>query len=74
MYPAYASLARIQLDPADIAGTRKLAETAVKARAPSAFDKVMQRQAASLLKSLAGGNGKAAAKEAKLLAPFGRVR
>lgn len=73
-FPAVASLHRIQLDPGDVAGTRRLAETAVKARADTPIDRLMQKQAAILLESLRKGDGKAAAKIAKLLLPFGRLR
>lgn len=72
--PALASLHRIQLDPADIAGARRLAEAAVAAGATTPLDRVMQRQAATLLASLRKGNGKTSAAVAKLLLPFGRLR
>jgi len=71
--PALASLQRIQLDPADVDGARRLAEVALKAGAPTSFDRLMQKQAATLLNVLHTGNGKAAAAAAKLLMPFGRV-
>lgn len=71
--PALASLQRIQIDPADVAGARRLAEAAVAATADNPFDRLMQRQAAALLVMLRKGNGKAAASLAKLLMPFGRV-
>jgi hypothetical protein len=71
--PAFVSLQRIQIDPSDVAGARRLAEGAVKASANTQFDRVMQRQAATLLPALRNGNGKAAAALAKLLMPFGRV-
>ena len=74
LFPAFASLTRIQLDPHDVPTARRLAEAAVKARASSPIDKIMQRQAAALLPSLRSGNGKAAAKAATLLLPFGRLR
>jgi hypothetical protein len=71
--PALASLQRIQIDPGDVAGARRLAEVAVKAGASTSFDRLMQKQAAALLTVLRSGNGKAAAAAAKLLMPFGRV-
>lgn len=71
--PALASLQRIQLNPDDVTGARRLAEVAVAARADTAFDRVMQKQAATLLPSLRAGNGKAAAALAKRLMPFGKV-
>lgn len=73
-FPALASLHRIQLDPGDVTGARRLAETAVKGDTATPIDRVMQRQATTLLASLRKGNGKAAAKTAKLLLPFGRMR
>jgi tetratricopeptide (TPR) repeat protein len=69
-----ASLQRIQIDPADVAGARRLAEIAAAASAPTAFDRAMRRQATVLVASLRGGNGRTAAATAKLLMPFGRVR
>jgi len=69
-----ASLQRIQIDPADVAGARRLAELAAAASAPTAFDRAMQRQATVLVASLRSGNGRSAAATAKLLMPFGRVR
>jgi tetratricopeptide (TPR) repeat protein len=69
---ALASLFRIQLDPSDIAGARRLAEAATRASAGTAFDRLMQRQAATLLASLRKGNGKASAATAEKLMPFGR--
>jgi tetratricopeptide (TPR) repeat protein len=69
-----ASLQRIQIDPADVAGARRLAEVAAAADAPTPFDRVMQRHATMLVASLRGGNGRTAAATAKLLMPFGRVR
>ena len=72
-FPAYASLTRIQLDPHDVAGARRLAEDAVKAPAPAPIDRVMQRRARTFLASLAANKGKAAAKAAERLLPFGRL-
>jgi len=74
LFPAFASMIRIQADPADVAGARRLAETALKADASNPVDRMMQRQAAALLPALRKGDGKAAARSAKLLLPFGRVR
>ena len=73
LFPGFASLLRIQVDPNDVAGARRLAEAAAKARVTAPVDRIMQRQATALLQSLRAGNGKAAAKAAKLLAPFGRL-
>jgi hypothetical protein len=74
MFPAFASLNQIQIDPGNIAEAKRLAEAAVRARAPTQLDRIMQRQAAILLRSLNAGNGQAAARAAKTLSPFGRVR
>lgn len=71
--PALACLQRIQIDPGDVAGAKRLAEAAMSATADNGFDRLMQRQAAALLVSLRKGNGKAAASLAKLLMPFGRI-
>jgi hypothetical protein len=71
-FPAFASLTRIMLDPADVAGARRLAEAAVKARVDGPMDRIMQARASTLLKALSTGDGKAAAKTAKTLMPFGR--
>lgn len=71
--PALASLQRIQVDPSDVAGARRLAEVAMAANAGTSFDRLMQKQAAILLVSLRKGDGKASAALAKMLMPFGRV-
>ena len=70
---ALASMERIQLNPADVAGARRLAEAAAQLRANTPFDRVMQRQAGTLLGPLRQGDGKVAAAVAKRLMPFGRV-
>jgi hypothetical protein len=71
--PALVCLQRIQIDPSDISGARRLAEVAAKANTPTSFDRLMQRQALTLLMVLRDGNGKAAAATAKSLMPFGRI-
>lgn len=73
LFPAYASLTLILLDAGDVAAARKLAEAAVKARAPTSADRILQKHAASLLAPLRAGDGKAAARLAKTLMPFGRL-
>jgi hypothetical protein len=73
LFPAFASLARIQLDPNDIAQARRLAEAAVQDPASSPIDRIMQRQAAALIPFLRPGNGKAAARAATRLLPFGQL-
>ena len=74
LFPAFAGLTRIQLEPGEVAVAKRLAEAAMKAATPSTIDKVMQRNAAAMLKTLGTEGGQAAAKQARLLAPFGRVR
>jgi hypothetical protein len=73
LFPAFASLARIQLDPNDVARSRQLAEAAVQANAASPLGLIMQKRAAALLPLLRAGNGKAAAKAATRLLPFGQL-
>lgn len=73
LFPAVAGFNRIMLDPKDIAAARTLCETAVKARIARPEDRVMQRNAATLLPLLRPGNGKAAAAMAHKLMPFGRL-
>jgi hypothetical protein len=73
LFPAFASLARIQLDPDDIAQSRRLAEAAIQDPASSPIDRIMQRQAAALIPFLRPGNGKAAAQAATRLLPFGQL-
>ena len=71
IFPAYACLTRILIDPSDIAGARALAESAVGGRVARPEDRIMQRNAATLLPLLRPGNGKAAAALAHKLMPFG---
>jgi hypothetical protein len=73
LFPAYVSLIRIQLDSNDVAGARRFAEAALKARVETPEDRVMQQAAAALLVPLRAGNGKAAAALAEKLKPFGRL-
>lgn len=73
VFPAYACLTRIMVDPRDVAGARQLAETAVRARVSRPEDRIMQRHAETLLPLLRAGNGKAAAALAHTLMPFGRL-
>lgn len=73
LFPAFASLTRIQVDPADVASARKLSEAAVASSATAGVDRIMQQRAASMLSTLRSGDGKAAAKLAKRLLPFGRL-
>jgi hypothetical protein len=73
LFPAFASLIHIQVDPGNPAIARKYAEMAVKAEVTNSIDRMMQRQAAALLPALRRGDGRAAARTAKQLLPFGRV-
>jgi tetratricopeptide (TPR) repeat protein len=73
LFPAFASLTLIQLDPDDVAQARRLAEAAVQDKAASPIDRIMQHQAAMLIPLLREGNGKAAAKAAARLLPFGAL-
>jgi tetratricopeptide (TPR) repeat protein len=73
LFPAFASLTRIQLNPSDVGTARSLAQAAITAKATTPIDRIMQRQAASLLKWLGSGDGGAAATAAKRLLPFGRL-
>ena len=74
LFPAFASFTRIQLDPRDVKEALRLAELAVAGAAATPVDRIMQRQAASLLPLLRAGNGKAAARSAAFLLPFGRLQ
>jgi hypothetical protein len=73
LFPGYASLTLIQLDPGNVAGARRLAEAAANGRTPTTADRIMQRSAAALLVPLRAGDGKAAAALAETLSPFGRL-
>jgi hypothetical protein len=73
LFPAFASLTLIQLDPKQVDRSRRLAEAAVQDKAASPIDRIMQRQAAALIPLLREGNGKAAAKAATRLLPFGEL-
>lgn len=73
VFPAFASLNRIQLDPEDVAGARALAEAAVKGRVVRPEDRAMQAAAARMLPLLRAGNGRAAATLAARLMPFGEL-
>lgn len=73
-FPALAAMHRIQIDPGDIAETTRLAEAAARGSTPTQADRIMQKYAAALLVPLRKGHGAAAAKTAKLLLPFGRVK
>lgn len=73
-FPAYAALSRIQLDPNDVAIARRHAEAAVKARATTPLDRLMQARALALLTPLRANNGKAASALADKLMPFGKLK
>src|SRR5581483_9243236 len=57
LFPAFASLTLIQLDPGDVDRSRRLAEAAVHDTATSPIDRIMQHQAAALIPLLRAGNG-----------------
>lgn len=73
LFPGYAGLTLIQLDPGDVAAARRLAEAAASGRTPTNADRIMQRHARALLVPLRADDGKAAAALAKMLMPFGRL-
>ncbi len=73
LFPAFASLLHIQLAPQNVAASRSLADAAVAGRPATPIDRIMQRQARILLPALRPGNGRAAARLAKMLDPFGRL-
>ena len=72
VFPALAGLLRLELDPNDPQG-RKLAEAATRASAPTRFDRIMQRAAATVLVPLRAGDTKATRALAARLLPFGRL-
>jgi hypothetical protein len=72
--PAIAALMRIRLNSSDVAHARQLAETAMKADAPTLLDVALQKRAALLLVPLRAGDGKKAAALAETLLPFGRLK
>lgn len=71
-FPAYAALARLQLDSGDRQAALALADRAVGGTAPTPVDRIMQRAAQRLAAALkAGASPAAAAALAKQLLPFG---
>ena len=74
LVPGYASMTLIQLEPANVARARQLAEQAAKGATPTTADRIMQKRAQALLVPLRAGNGKAAAALATKLMPFGQIR
>lgn len=73
LFPAMAALTRIQIDRGDLPAARQLAEQAMRAAAPSALDRILQRAVAFLLVPLKRGDGRAAQALASRLLPFGRL-
>jgi hypothetical protein len=71
-YPGLAALLRLQLDPEDARG-RQLAEAAVRAAAPSAMDRHLQRAASAILAPLRAGDGAAVRRLAARLLPMGKL-
>jgi len=72
-FPAMAALFRIAIDTDDVAAATALAEAALHAPAPDAFDRLMRQRAAAILPLLRSGNGARAAALARTLLPFARV-
>jgi len=73
LFPGYAALLRIVLDSDDVAAARTLAERAANGTALTPVDRIMKINAARLLVPLKAGDGRAAAKLAEQLLPFGRI-
>lgn len=73
LYPAYAALLRIRINPKDVANARTLAERAVAAQATTPIDRIMAQNANTLLGPLRAGNGKDASELAAKLLPFGKI-
>lgn len=69
----YAALFRIRADNDDVAGARRLAEQAAASAAPTQLDRYGKQAAQAVLIPLRAGDGKAAARLAKTLLPFGRI-
>lgn len=73
MFPAYAAMLRIQLDPSQVAVARGLAQAAVSAPAPTPIDRALQERAVRLLVPLAAGHGDDAAALAKQMMPLAQA-
>jgi hypothetical protein len=71
LFPGLAALLRLELDPRDPRG-RALAEQAMRAEAPTALDRILQRGAAQVLVPLRAGDAQTARRLASQLLPFGR--
>ncbi len=72
-YPGLAALLQIRSDHGSVAQTRKLAEAAATAQAPTPLDAVVKRAAIAMLPALRANDGKAAAALALKLLPFGKL-
>lgn len=72
-YLGLAAMMHIRKDPADVAQARRWAEAAASASAPTPLDAQMKRAAAAILPSLRANDGKAAARLARKLLPFGKL-
>ena len=72
IFPGYAAMLRIALDPSDAKAALALAQAAGKAPAPNAVDREIQRRAARLIAPLSTGDGRSAAALAKRLMPLGQ--
>lgn len=72
MFCGLSALLRAELDPADPTA-RSLAETALRAAAPTPIDRIMQQAAGELLATMSTGNRAAVQAKAQLLLPFGKI-
>lgn len=73
MFPALAGMLRVAIDPDDARG-RALIDLATHGSTPEKIDKLMQRNAATVLAQLRAGRAEVAQSFAKELLPFGRVK
>lgn len=73
LFPGYAAMLRIALNPGDVPTALALAQAAAKAPATTPIDREIQRRAARLLPLLQAGDGRGAAALAKRLMPLGQV-
>ena len=73
MFPGLAGLLRVAIDPDDARG-RALIDLATHGLTPEKIDRIMQRNAATVLAQLRAGRASVAQSFAKELLPFGRVK
>lgn len=72
-FKGMAAMMRIRLDRGDVAASLALAQQAAAAPAPTALDRIAQRDAVAMLIPLRAGDGRAAAALARKLLPFGHL-